>query len=63
MAKAIQEAFPSIKGFYRRGLYKMKQFYKTYCKNEIETVASATAPGKYDVFLNLVIDSILILKK
>ena len=41
----------------------MKQFYKTYCKNEIEAVASATAPGKYDVFLNLVIDSILILKK
>ncbi len=30
MAKAIQEAFPGIKGFNRRGLYRMKQFYETY---------------------------------
>lgn len=35
MAKAIQEAFPGIKGFNRRGLYRMKQFYETYCENEI----------------------------
>lgn len=35
MAKAIQEAFPGIKGFNRRGLYRMKQFYETYCENKI----------------------------
>ncbi len=35
MAKAIQEAFPGIRGFNRRGLYRMKQFYETYCENEI----------------------------
>lgn len=34
-AKTIQEAFPGIKGFNRRGLYRMKQFYETYCENEI----------------------------
>ena len=35
MAKAIQEACPGIKGFNRRGLYRMKQFYETYCENKI----------------------------
>lgn len=35
MAKAIQEAFSGIKGFNRRGLYRMKQFYETYCENKI----------------------------
>lgn len=33
----IQEAFPGIKGFNRRGLYRMKQFYETYKGNEIVT--------------------------
>lgn len=27
-------AFPGIKGFNRRGLYRMKQFYETYYENE-----------------------------
>lgn len=30
IAKEIQEEFPGIKGFNRRGLYRMKQFYETY---------------------------------
>ena len=30
----IQERFPGIKGFTRRGLYRMKQFYETYAGNE-----------------------------
>jgi len=30
-------AFPGIKGFNRRGLYRMKQFYETYKDNEIVT--------------------------
>ncbi|MDD6656226.1 MAG: PDDEXK nuclease domain-containing protein [Lachnospiraceae bacterium] len=30
----IQKAFPGIKGFNRRGLYRMKQFYDTYRDDE-----------------------------
>ncbi|MGN0895105.1 MAG: DUF1016 N-terminal domain-containing protein, partial [Succinivibrio sp.] len=30
----IQRQFPGIKGFNRRGLYRMKQFYETYADNE-----------------------------
>ena len=37
VASEIQEAFPGIKGFNRRGLYRMKQFYETYKDNEIVT--------------------------
>lgn len=34
IAKEIQIAFPGIKGFTRRGLYRMKQFYEMYCEDE-----------------------------
>ena len=34
IAKEIQSAFPGIKGFTRRGLYRMKQFYEPYCGDE-----------------------------
>ena len=34
VVKEIQSAFPGIKGFNRRGLYRMKQFYETYCRDE-----------------------------
>ena len=37
IAKEIQGAFPGIRGFNRRGLYRMKQFYETYKDNEIVT--------------------------
>ena len=37
IASEIQEAVPGIKGFNRRGLYRMKQFYETYKDNEIVT--------------------------
>lgn len=30
----IQQKFPGIKGFNRRGLYRMKQFYATYKDDE-----------------------------
>ena len=33
-AKYIQENCPGIKGFNRRGLYRMRQFYETYSGNE-----------------------------
>lgn len=35
ISKEIQETFPGIKGFNRRGLYRMKKFYETYKDNEI----------------------------
>lgn len=34
LADYIQQQFPGIKGFNRRGLYRMKQFYELYAKNE-----------------------------
>lgn len=34
VAKEIQNVFPGIKGFTRRGLYRMKQFYETYYGDE-----------------------------
>lgn len=34
LADYIQNQFPGIKGFNRRGLYRMKQFYETYAGNE-----------------------------
>lgn len=34
LAKYIQSQFPGIKGFNRRGLYRMKQFYEIYAGNE-----------------------------
>lgn len=35
ISREIQETFPGIKGFNRRGLYRMKKFYETYKDNEI----------------------------
>ncbi len=37
VVKEIQDAFPGIKGFTRRGLYRMKQFYETYSRDEFVT--------------------------
>lgn len=37
ISREIQETFPGIKGFNRRGLYRMKKFYETYKDNEIVT--------------------------
>ena len=44
VVKEIQEAFPGIKGFNRRGLYRMKKFYETYCDDEfVLEYASSTS--------------------
>ena len=37
ISREIQETFPGIKGFNRRGLYRMKKFYQTYKDNDIVT--------------------------
>ncbi len=34
LSEYVQKHFPGIKGFNRRGLYRMKQFYETYAGNE-----------------------------
>ena len=36
-AEEIHNAFPGIKGFNRRGLYRMKKFYETYVDDEFVT--------------------------
>ena len=35
LADYIQTNNPDFKGFTRRGLYRMRQFYETYCRNKI----------------------------
>lgn len=37
ISREMQETFPGIKGFNRRGLYRMKKFYETYKDNDIVT--------------------------
>lgn len=37
IAEEIQDTFPGIKGFNRRGLYRMKKFYETYKDDEFVT--------------------------
>lgn len=37
VAEEVQNAFPGIKGFNRRGLYRMKKFYETYADDEFVT--------------------------
>ena len=37
VVQEIQSSFPGIKGFNRRGLYRMKQFYETYSNDEFVT--------------------------
>ena len=37
VSEEIQNAFPGIKGFNRRGLYRMKKFYETYEGDEFVT--------------------------
>ena len=39
LVEYIRNRFPGIKGFNRRGLYRMKQFYETYAVNEKGAVA------------------------
>ena len=38
IAKEIQEEFPGIKGFNRRGLYRMKQFYNLFGEQKVSTM-------------------------
>ena len=35
LAMFIKDKYPTLKGFNRRGIYRMKQFYETYKDDEI----------------------------
>ena len=35
LADYIRDRYPDYKGFTRRGLYRMRQFYETYCQDKI----------------------------
>jgi len=35
LAKFIEKGYPDLKGYDRRGIYRMKQFYETYCNTQI----------------------------
>ncbi len=39
LAAYIENKYPELKGFNRRGLYRMKQFYETYSNPEFESTA------------------------
>jgi hypothetical protein len=41
LADFIQQKYPEIKGFNRRGLYRMKQFYETYLSAKFVSLAMA----------------------
>ena len=41
----IQAKHPDLKNFNRRGLYRMKQFYETYCRSEIVAAVRAQIQG------------------
>jgi len=44
LAEFIKDNHPEIKGFTRRGLYRMKQFYETYKDNEIVSTLLTQIP-------------------
>lgn len=44
LAEFIKENHPEIKGFTRRGLYRMKQFYETYKDNKIVSTLLTQIP-------------------
>lgn len=39
LARYLENKHPELKGFDRRGLYRMRQFYETYCGSKIVTAA------------------------
>ena len=45
LAQFIRENHPDIKGFTRRGLYRMKQFYETYKDSEIVSAVRTQFPN------------------
>lgn len=51
LAKFINEKNPDIKGFNRRGLYRMKQFYETYKDHEKVTPLLTQIPWSHHLLI------------
>ncbi len=51
LAQFIQENHPEIKGFTRRGLYRMKQFYETYKDSEFVTTLLTQIPWTHHLLI------------
>ena len=69
VAEEVQNAFPGIKGFNRRGLYRMKKFYETYAddlfvttllsqiswSNHLAIISKARTPEERHFYITLCI--------
>ena len=69
VAEEVQNAFPGIKGFNRRGLYRMKKFYETYAddlfvttllsqiswSNHLAIISKAKTPEERHFYITLCI--------
>ena len=60
LANYIQGQMPTLKSFNRRGLYRMKQFYETYCPgsefdNLMQVVSGVNTENKPDVIVSPVL--------
>ncbi|MCH8569136.1 MAG: PDDEXK nuclease domain-containing protein [Balneolales bacterium] len=54
LASFINERFPELKGFNRRGLYRMKQFYETYTSEEfVSTLQTHVQEKKSELAVNV----------
>jgi len=51
LAEYIQESHPEFRGFNRRGLYRMCQFYDTYRNNPIVSPLVTQIDGKDQLFI------------
>ncbi|MBQ8044503.1 MAG: hypothetical protein IJ272_10255 [Clostridia bacterium] len=50
----MQNKYPTLKGFNRRGMYRMKQFYETYKDNEIVSpMVTQFQAKKYVIFYKI----------
>ena len=54
LASFIQENCPGLKGFNRRGLYRMKQFYETYSSPEFVTILAKYVQNPENEVKNIV---------
>ncbi len=48
LAAYLKRYYPELKGFNRRGLYRMKQFYDTYSKSHLAPSSEQTTPTTED---------------
>jgi len=55
LAEYIEKKYPDLRGYSRPGLYRMKQFYETYCRSAIVSPAARqlqNADNQSDIFVS-----------